>query len=140
MRTVEWANGKVRMIDQRQLPWNVEYVEYSDYREVAQSITDMVVRGAPAIGATAAFGMALAAQQSPALDMGSVLDFMEVAAVILKKARPTAVNLAWAVDRVMKVARDDIYSSAKEIRKAVLDEANRIADVLSSRANSSASY
>jgi len=128
MRTVEWSNGKVRMIDQRQLPWNVEYVEYNDYREVAQSITDMVVRGAPAIGATAAFGMALAAQQSPALDMGSVLDFMEVAAVILKKARPTAVNLAWAVDRVMKVARDDVYSNAKEIRKAVLDEANRIAD------------
>src|SRR5258708_35766320 len=115
MLTVEWNDGRVRMIDQRQLPWSLDHVEYDDYRAVAQSITDMVVRGAPAIGATAAFGMALAAQQSPALDMGSVLDFMEVAAVILKKARPTAVNLAWAVDRVSEGARDGIYSSAKEI-------------------------
>src|SRR3954466_6308768 len=108
MLTVEWNDGRVRMIDQRQLPWSLEHVEYDDYRAVAQSITDMVVRGAPAIGATAAYGMALAAYQSPALDMGSVLEFLEVAGVILKKARPTAVNLAWAVDRMMAVARTDI--------------------------------
>src|SRR5260370_35321598 len=93
------------MIDQPQVPWNVEYVEYNDYREVAQSITDMVVRGAPAIGATAAFGMALAAQQSPALAMGSVLDFMEVGAVILKKVRPAAVNPGVARGPVRRCAR-----------------------------------
>lgn len=127
MLTVEWNDGRVRMIDQRQLPWSLEHVEYDDYRAVAQAITDMVVRGAPAIGATAAYGMALAAYQSPALDMGSVLDFLEVAGVILKKARPTAVNLAWAVDRMMEVARTDIYSNAKELRQAMIDEAQRIA-------------
>jgi methylthioribose-1-phosphate isomerase len=128
MRTVEWHDGRVRMIDQRQLPWTLTHVEYHDYRDVAQAITDMVVRGAPAIGATAAFGMALAAQQSTALDMGSLLEFLEVATVILKKARPTATNLAWAVDRMMRVAREDIYNNAKEIRQALLDEAQRIAD------------
>ncbi len=116
------------MIDQRQLPWNMQFLEFGDYREVAQAITDMVVRGAPAIGATAAFGMALAAQQSTAPDMGSLLEFLEVAAVILKKARPTAANLAWGVDRMMRVAREDVYSNAKEIRAALIAEAQRIAD------------
>jgi methylthioribose-1-phosphate isomerase len=128
MRTVEWQDGRVRLIDQRQLPWTLSYVEYEDYRAVAQAIADMVVRGAPAIGATAAFGMALAAQQSTALDMGSLLEFVEVAGVILKKARPTAANLAWAVDRMMRMAREDIYSTASEIRQALLTEAQRIAD------------
>src|SRR3954468_7832297 len=127
MRTVEWNKGRVRMIDQRQLPWELKYIEYDDYRDVAQAITDLVVRGAPAIGASGAFGMALAAQQSTAMDMGSVLEFLEVAAVILKKARPTAVNLAWAVDRMMRIARTDIYSNAKELRQAMLDEAQRVA-------------
>jgi methylthioribose-1-phosphate isomerase len=72
--------------------------------------------------------MALAAQQSTALDMGSLLEFLEVASLILKKARPTATNLAWAVDRMMRVARADTYSNAKEIRQALLAEAQRIAD------------
>src|SRR5258708_11196929 len=128
MRTVEWVDGRVRMIDQRRLPWELSHLEYDDYRNVAQAITDMVGRGAPAIGATAAFGMALAATQSTAQDMGSLLEFVEVASVILKKARPTAVNLAWGVDRMMKVAREDIYSNAKEIRQAMITEAQRIAD------------
>ncbi len=128
MRTVDWNNGRVRMIDQRQLPWELKHIEFDDYRDVAQAITDMVVRGAPAIGAAGAYGMALAARQSTALDMGSVIEFLEVAAVILKKARPTAVNLAWAVDRIMGIARDDIYSNAQEIRQAVLAEAEQLAD------------
>src|SRR4051812_45461202 len=128
MRSVEWIDGRVRMIDQRKLPWELSHVEYTDYREIAQAITDMVVRGAPAIGASAAFGMALAAKQSLALDMGSLLDFIDVAGVILKKARPTAVNLAWAVDRMLRVAHTDIYSNAKEIRQAMIDEAQQIAD------------
>ena len=66
MRTIWWENGQVRMIDQRILPLEFEIVTYGDYRAVAKSITDMVIRGAPAIGAAGAYGMALAAQQSPA--------------------------------------------------------------------------
>ena len=62
MRTVEWHNNCVRMIDQKAIPWELKQVDLPDYQAVAQAITDMTVRGAPAIGAAAAFGMALAAQ------------------------------------------------------------------------------
>jgi methylthioribose-1-phosphate isomerase len=116
------------MVDQRQIPWQLAYVEYDDYREVAQGITEMVVRGAPAIGVAAAYGMALAARQCPALDVGSLLEFLEVAALILKKARPTAVNLAWAVDHMMVVARDEAHDRADDIRAALLAEAQKMAD------------
>lgn len=129
MRTVEWTGtGHVRMIDQRQIPWQLSYVEYSDYREVAQAIGEMVVRGAPAIGVAAAYAMALAARQCPALDVGSLLEFLEVAAVILKKARPTAVNLSWAVDHMMAEARKEEYDRANDIRQGLLAEAQRLAD------------
>src|SRR3989304_4413470 len=101
MRSVEWTdNQRVRMVDQRAVPWQLAYVEYDDYRAVAQAIHAMVVRGAPALGGAAACGMARGGMQCAALDVGSLLDFLEVAAVILKKARPTAVNLAWAVDHM----------------------------------------
>ncbi|MBN1562268.1 MAG: S-methyl-5-thioribose-1-phosphate isomerase [Anaerolineae bacterium] len=129
MRTVEWTEqNRVRMIDQRRIPWHLAHVEYDDYREVAQAITDMVVRGAPAIGVSAAYGMALAAYQSGALTVGDLLDFLNVAAVILKKARPTAVNLAWAVDHMLDVARDESLDRADDIRRALLAEAERMAD------------
>jgi len=66
MRTVEWIDGRVRMIDQRKLPLELVVVEFDDYRDVAQAIQNMTIRGAPAIGAAAAFGLALAAQGSRA--------------------------------------------------------------------------
>lgn len=129
MRTVEWTDkNRVRMIDQRQIPWQLAHAEYDDYREVAQAITDMVVRGAPAIGVSAAYGMALAGQQCPASDVGSLLEYLEVAAVILKKARPTAVNLAWAVDHMLSIARDESLDRARDVREALLAEAERMAD------------
>jgi methylthioribose-1-phosphate isomerase len=128
MRTVEWHDGHVRIIDQRQLPWTLTTLDFEDYRDVAQAIAEMAVQGAPAIGVAAAFGMALAAQQSPAMDMGSLLDFIEVAAVIMKKSRPTIVNLSWAVERMIRAAHEDIYSNVKEIKAALIAEAQRIAD------------
>jgi methylthioribose-1-phosphate isomerase len=129
MRTVEWVDeGRVRLIDQRQIPWQLVYVEYDDYREIAQAISDMVVRGAPAIGVTAAFGMALAAKQCPAPDVGSLLEFLDVAAVILKKARPTAVNLAWAVDHMLAEAHDERHDRSDDIRATLVAEARRMAD------------
>ncbi|NDJ77669.1 MAG: S-methyl-5-thioribose-1-phosphate isomerase [Chloroflexi bacterium] len=129
MRTVEWTDqNRVRMIDQRQVPWQLAFVEYNDFREVAQAISEMVVRGAPAIGVAAAFGMVLAGYQAPAMDVGSLIEYLEVAAVILKKARPTAVNLAWAVDHMLTVARDDIYDRAADVRQGLLEAAQRLAD------------
>jgi methylthioribose-1-phosphate isomerase len=130
MRTVFWnyEHSTVNLIDQRQLPWEFIVVAYDDYTAVAQAITDMVVRGAPAIGATAAFGLALAAQQSKATDRLTLLRDLEQAADRLNAARPTAVNLAWAVAKLMRVAADEELESADDVRDALLAAAQQIAD------------
>ena len=129
MRTVEWNYNlnKFQMIDQRLLPGEFKVAVFDDYRAVAQAITDMVVRGAPAIGGAAAFGLALAAQQSKAKDFQLLYRDLEEAAAYLKKARPTAVNLAWALDRILKTTAD-LGGSAADLREAVLAEAQKIAD------------
>ncbi|NTV38039.1 MAG: S-methyl-5-thioribose-1-phosphate isomerase, partial [Anaerolineales bacterium] len=100
--------------------------------ETAEAIRNMTVRGAPAIGAAAAFGMALAAFESRASSVAPFLADLETAAQTLKASRPTAVNLAWAVDRVMKVIREKLIReqgmAVNDLRLAVLAEAQRIAD------------
>ncbi len=128
MRTVDWHEGRVRLIDQRVLPWELTLLEYSDYREVAAAIRDMVVRGAPAIGAAAAFGMALATAQAPSASMDAFLQFMDEAAATMKAARPTAVNLKWAVDRIMRAVQGSAISSPDQAGQAALAEAQRLAD------------
>ncbi|GAB4503690.1 MAG: S-methyl-5-thioribose-1-phosphate isomerase [Anaerolineales bacterium] len=129
MRTVFWdeQTNQLKMIDQRRLPGVFEILAYSDHRSVAQAIRDMVVRGAPAIGAAAGFGLALAGFESASASPPGLLADLEAAAVTLKAARPTAVNLAWAVERVMRRAYS-VTGSADELRLAVLAEAQRIAD------------
>jgi len=128
MRSVEWYNGHVRMIDQKRIPWELAHVDLPDYQAVAAAIRDMTVRGAPAIGAAAAFGMALAAQQSSARQLDSLLDDLREAARTLKAARPTAVNLAWAVDKLMELAGSGEFNNPDDLRTALLNEAQRIAD------------
>jgi methylthioribose-1-phosphate isomerase len=129
MRTVEWDYelGLVRLIDQRLLPSEFIMEEYDDYKLVAAAISDMVVRGAPAIGATAAFGLALSAQQSKASEPGLLLKDLETAAATLREARPTAVNLAWALDRLLATAKT-VQGGVHELREVMLVEAQRIAD------------
>ena len=126
MRSVEWHNGKVRMIDQRLLPAQVRLVEYEDYREVAQAIRTMVVRGAPAIGAAAGFGMALAARQSMAQNRDGLLADLRAAADVLCATRPTAINLSWAVVRLLR--RAEAESDHVAIPGALLAEAQALAD------------
>lgn len=126
MRSVEWHNGKVRMIDQRILPSEYHLVEYENYHEVAQAIHTMVVRGAPAIGAAAAFGMALAACESPARDRDSLLADLHAAEAVLCAARPTAVNLSWAVTRLLR--RAEAESDPVAIPNLLLAEAQALAD------------
>ncbi len=130
MRTVYWdyATDTVKMIDQRQLPWTFEVAEFDDYREVARAITEMYVRGAPAIGAAAAFGVALAARQSAATNREALLADLAAAAAVLNAARPTAVNLAWAVERMLRAARQEALDAPDAIREAVLTEAQALAD------------
>ena len=128
MRTVAWHKGKLRLIDQRLLPWELTHVELDSCEAVAQAITDMVVRGAPAIGATAAFGMALAAQETKAADLPELLPALGRAAARLKAARPTAVNLAWAVDDLLSLARNGDFRDVAALRAALLERAQEIAD------------
>jgi len=129
MRTVFWdyETDEFKMIDQRRLPGVFDVMAYRDYKSVAQAITDMVVRGAPAIGATAGFGLALAARESAATSTEGLLADLQTASAVLKAARPTAVNLAWALERVMRTAVS-VKGSVEDVRRAVLEEAQRIAD------------
>jgi len=126
MRTVEWHEGKVRLIDQRLLPGEFRVVELAEVEAVARAIREMVVRGAPAIGAAAGFGMALAALQSPARSQEGLLQDLEGAAAILRAARPTAVNLAWAVERVLRRVAEE--QDPDRMREVALEEAQAIAD------------
>ncbi len=129
MRTVSWdpSSETVHMIDQRLLPGEFEIAVYRDHGQVAQAIREMVVRGAPAIGASAAYGLALAAQNSQAQDLISLRADLRSAAEVLEAARPTAVNLSWAIKRVLTRTLDKA-GSPDELRAAVLREAQCIAD------------
>ncbi|MEW5988362.1 MAG: S-methyl-5-thioribose-1-phosphate isomerase [Chloroflexota bacterium] len=129
-RTVFWDydHGTVKMIDQRRLPHHFEIAEFDDYRQVARAITNMTVRGAPAIGATGAFGLALAAHQSQAADCYSLLQDLTRAAAVLNAARPTAVNLTWATSRLLHLAHDERLNSPDAIRQALLTAAQKLAD------------
>jgi len=126
LRTVEWAHGHVRMIDQTQLPTRLVYVELRDYRQVSKAIRNMTVRGAPAIGVAAAMGMALAARANRARKKDRFFKELEVAGETLKASRPTAQNLFWAVDRILERARNT--SPGEDVAKAVIEEALRMAE------------
>ena len=129
MRTVFWEDQQLKMIDQRILPGRFEIVSFKDHVAVARAIKDMVVRGAPAIGAAAAFGLAVAGYESTADSSSELLIDLQAASTTLKAARPTAVNLAWAVDRLMWIAEQTKEErSADELRHLLLDAAQRIAD------------
>lgn len=108
MKTMYWKDSKLFLIDQTKLPDEVGYVECSDYKDVIDAIKTMKVRGAPAIGVAAAFGMALAELSG---------EDLENAADAIKGARPTAVNLFWAVDRALRAANSDSGSALKEALK-----------------------
>lgn len=133
-RTIEWSDGIVRLINQLKLPHELNYVETSDWRRVAEAIRKMEVRGAPAIGVAAAFAMALAALSSPAESVEELLTHMEACAKELKKTRPTAANLFWAVDSMLRsIAGVSSVEEAKEraVKKAleiqrIDEEANRM--------------
>ena len=126
--TIKWVDpGLVSMIDQRVLPHQVIYNEYKDPVAVAGAIKDMVIRGAPAIGAAAAFGLALVPWYSKAGDVEAVLAELQEAAGILRQARPTAVNLFWAIERIIKLVEEAGVGSVADLRDIVLDEAQQIA-------------
>ena len=127
-RSLRWMDGTVRMLDQRLLPHELKYLDFTDYHDVAQAIKDMVIRGAPAIGAASAYGLALAALHSKAKDTGGMRKELNDAVIVLKAARPTAVNLAWAIDRVMSKVAGTRSNRIAELQMIILQEANDIVD------------
>ena len=114
------------MIDQTKLPNTLEFVTYTDFNQIADAIRTLVVRGAPAIGVSGAFGLALAALQSDAKEKDELINYLENAKKVLFETRPTAVNLAWGLQKIMQVAK--MADTVDEIRKSVVETAKKMAD------------
>ena len=123
VKTVEWKDGRVVMLDQRLLPHREIYRVCRDYQQVAAAIRDMVIRGAPAIGVAAAMGVALGALKAPAKSFDR--DFEKILAV-LGKTRPTAVNLFWALSRMRQVYSDNRTRGVDAVKLALKEEAQKI--------------
>ena len=126
LRTVEWKNDSVVMIDQTKLPNELVFVKYTDYNDVANAIRTLVVRGAPAIGVSGAFGMALAVLQSSSESLDGLLSDLEKAKKILFETRPTAVNLSWGLEKIMEVAKQG--KTVSEIRDTIITKAKQMAE------------
>lgn len=125
-RTVEWKNNTVVMIDQRLLPEKEVYRRYRSHKDVARAIRDMVVRGAPAIGVAAAMGAALGALGIKAGDRKAFGKEFGKVATLIASARPTAVNLSWAVERMRGVAESNPALDVPALKKRLVDEALRM--------------
>lgn len=127
MKTVEFKNGKIILIDQTKLPFEEVFVEYDDYRDVVAAIRTMQVRGAPAIGVTSAFGIVLAALHAPE-EKSAFYAEVNNACDVLAATRPTAVNLFWAINRMRSVVSEMQGEAVEDTRKRLLKEAITISD------------
>jgi methylthioribose-1-phosphate isomerase len=131
-KTIEWTEDGVRMIDQTRLPAEEVYRTCRDYREVAEAIRAMVLRGAPAIGIAAAMGIALGVKQSAARSVAALRGEFETIADTISKTRPTAANLFWAVKRMREVLEKTLAAPGSEVEKLavararLVEEAQRI--------------
>ena len=114
------------LIDQTKLPNKLVYVKCKDYKQVAEAIKKLVVRGAPAIGVTAAFGLALAAKSSKAQQLSELMTELDTAFKVLRATRPTAVNLFWALERVMGKAKR--AKNVQAAKFAVIEEAKKMSE------------
>ena len=126
LRTVEWKDNKVVMIDQTKLPNELIFVEYDDFNQVADAIKTLVVRGAPAIGVSGAFGLALSVLQSKAITKNELISDLENSKKILFATRPTAVNLGWGLKKIMDIAKSG--DSVEQIKELVISTAKKMAD------------
>ena len=126
--SVRWVEGVVKMLDQRLLPEEVVYRDFIQCEEVETAIRQMIIRGAPAIGIAAGFGLALSAFHSKASQTEELTCEIKNAAILLRKSRPTAVNLSGAIDRIMKLFENTQDMSVDQIKQIVVSEAQKIAD------------
>lgn len=128
MESIVWSQQCLRLLDQTALPGRTEYIACKDYRRVAEAIRRLEVRGAPAIGAAAAFGLVLGARQLAAGESGAFRDGLLAIAAELRATRPTAVNLFWAIDRMLSVASRHSGARPEEVVAALEEEARAIAE------------
>jgi methylthioribose-1-phosphate isomerase len=125
--SIEWTEeNRVKMIDQTLLPFELKFLEFNDFREVANSIKVMNIRGAPAIGVAAAMGMALATMEYKALPKEEFITSMEKAANVIRSTRPTASNLTWAVNRILKIITS-FPDAPRNLSELVIEEAKIMA-------------
>jgi methylthioribose-1-phosphate isomerase len=120
---IEWLDGKLRILDQSQLPWEQVFTDLANYHDVVLAIKEMRVRGAPAIGVTAAYGIALGASGIETANKDDFLAQLNQVLQTFAASRPTAVNLFQAINRMKKAARGD---SIAEIKRSLINEARRI--------------
>ena len=130
---IQWTPEGVVMLDQRRLPREVIYHTYTDYREVAKAIKDMVIRGAPAIGVAAAMGVAIGVENSKAQTLGELRAEFDTICDTLARTRPTAVDLFWAIERFKRRFAELALAAEKNgaggiagIKTALIEEAKRV--------------
>ena len=130
IKTIEWTNDGVRMLDQRLLPTEETYLMLRSYDEVADAIRNMVVRGAPAIGVSAAMGIALGASQSVGTSVSDLEDDLGYICEVMSQTRPTAVNLFWAIERMRSTFNREkaLTQDVEELKKRLVAEALAIFD------------
>ncbi len=127
---VKWTDEGVEMLDQRLLPTEEKWLMLKSFNDVAAGIKDMVVRGAPAIGVSAAYGVALGVKQFVGTNIDDLEEELEYIGEMIGKTRPTAVNLFWAIDRMKKAFQEAKAEgrSISEIKQILIDEAKAIHD------------
>jgi S-methyl-5-thioribose-1-phosphate isomerase len=129
MRTIEWddSDSSIKMIDQTLLPGELKTIKCKNIAEVCEAIQSLRIRGAPALGACGAFAVALSARLSSATTTENMIKDMKAAGEAIKKTRPTAINLAWGVDRVLQISEEE-GMDPKMIQNIAIEEAQLIAD------------
>ena len=127
IKTIEWQNGQVRLIDQTKLPYKLEYVDITSSNQMGEAIRDMIVRGAPAIGIAGAFGLVLGAMEiADFQDKMSFLSKLENIGDYLKSVRPTAVNLMWAIDKQLNFAKSLNHNNPADLIRELTQNAIRM--------------
>jgi methylthioribose-1-phosphate isomerase len=126
VKTIEWIDGKVSMLDQSRLPFEVALVECTDYMKVAEGIRKLWIRGAPAIGIAAAMGIALGAQDIKAEDFDEFMEKLMPVFNEMLSTRPTAVNIQWAVERIKSFLVGRRNESVNRLKELLIEEAKRI--------------
>lgn len=126
IKTIEWKNNKIKLIDQTKLPGKLEYIYINDIKLLWKAIKFLQVRGAPALGAAAGLGIYLAARKSKAKDFAGLSKDLNQAAKYIASSRPTARNLFWGIERMCSVAARNKYKPVEAIKKLILGEAQKI--------------